>query len=131
HSFGAAYGGERVVANILIPKYAAPPYRTVIWFPGSYALNLRRSDHDVFSYYFDFLPRSGYAVVYPVYKGLYERYERTVPLASKSRLRDLIVHWSMDLGRTIDYIESRADFDKDHIAYYGYSMGATVAIPAV
>jgi hypothetical protein len=72
-SFAAAYAGERVVANILIPKNARPPYRTVIWFPGSYAVRLRHADEDVFSYYFDFLPRSGYAVVYPVYKGLYER----------------------------------------------------------
>ncbi|MEK6320930.1 MAG: hypothetical protein AABN33_04530 [Acidobacteriota bacterium] len=37
-SFAAAYGGERVLANILIPKNAAPPNQAVIWFPGSYAL---------------------------------------------------------------------------------------------
>ena len=42
-SFTAAYAGERVVANILIPKNARPPYRAVIWFPGSYALSLRHS----------------------------------------------------------------------------------------
>jgi dienelactone hydrolase len=37
----------------------------------------------------------------------------------------------MDLGRTIDYIETRPEFDKDAIAYYGYSMGAEQATPAV
>ena len=34
-SYAAAYGGERVFANILIPKNATPPYQAVIWFPGS------------------------------------------------------------------------------------------------
>jgi tRNA A-37 threonylcarbamoyl transferase component Bud32/dienelactone hydrolase len=128
-SFAAAYAGERVLANILIPKNARPPYRTVVWFPGSYAVRLRHADEDVFSYYFDFLPRSGYAVVYPVYNGLYER--RKGPPRSKTQIRDVIVQWSMDLGRTIDYIETRPEFDKDGIAYYGYSMGAEPAIPAV
>ena len=128
-SFTAAYAGERVVANILIPKSARPPYRTVIWFPGSYAIRLRHSDEDVFSYYFDFLPRSGYAVVTPIYAGLYER--RTGPPVTKNHFRDLIVRWSMDLGRRIDYLETRPEFDKDRIAYYGYSMGAEMAIPVV
>ena len=128
-SFTAAYAGERVLASILIPKNTRPPYRTVIWFPGGYAVNLRHSDEDVFSYYFDFLPRSGYAVVYPVYEGLYER--RKGPPGSKTQFRDIFVKWSMDLGRTIDYIETRPEFDKDRIAYYGFSMGAEQAIPAV
>ena len=101
----------------------------MIWFPGSYAVSLRHSDEDVFSYYFDFLPRSGYAVVYPVYKGLYER--RTGPPRSQTQFRDLIVQWSMDLGRTIDYLETRPEFDKDAIAYYGFSLGAEQATPAV
>ena len=35
-SFAAAYGGDRVLANILIPKNASPPYQAVIWFPGGY-----------------------------------------------------------------------------------------------
>ena len=73
-SFAAAYSGERVLVNILIPRNASPPYQAVVWFPGSYALDLKHSDGDLpFSYYFDFLPRSGRALVYPVYKGTYER----------------------------------------------------------
>jgi predicted esterase len=128
-SFTAAYGGERVLANILLPKNAAPPYQAVIWFPGSYALDLKSSDGDlVFSYYFDFLPRSGRALVYPVYKGTYER---QASRAGTSQMRDLKVQWSKDLGRTIDYLESRSDFDRDKIAYYGFSMGADAALPIV
>jgi pimeloyl-ACP methyl ester carboxylesterase/predicted Ser/Thr protein kinase len=128
-SFAAAYGNERVLANILIPKNAPPPYQVVIWFPGSYALDLKRSDGDLpFSYYFDFLPRSGRALVYPVYKGTYERH---VMLRGRNEYRDTVIQWSKDLGRTIDYLNSRNDFDKDRIAFYGFSMGASDAIPAV
>ena len=129
-SFAAAYGGERVLANILLPKNAAPPYQAVIWFPGSYALDLKSSDRElVFSYYFDFLPRSGRALVYPVYQGTYER---QVPgRKSASRRRDIIVQWSKDLSRTIDYLESRGDIRRDKLAYYGFSMGAAQALPAV
>jgi dipeptidyl aminopeptidase/acylaminoacyl peptidase len=128
-SFAAAYGGERVLVNILLPKNATPPYQTVIWFPGSYAVDLKSSDRDlVFSYYFDFLPRSGRALVYPVYKGTYER---QTPVAGKSHVRDLIIQWSKDLGRTIDYLQSRSDFEGDKLAYYGFSMGADTALPIV
>jgi predicted esterase len=132
-SFAAAYGGERVVANILLPKHAAPPYQAVIWFPGGYAVDLRSSERElVFSYYFDFLPRSGRALVYPVYKGTYERQVlRAGEEAGASQRRDLVVQWSKDLGRTIDYLESRSDFDSDKLAYYGFSMGAGMALPAV
>ena len=128
-SFAAAYGNERVLANILIPKNAPPPYQVVIWFPGSYAFDLKRSDGDLpFSYYFDFLPRSGRALVYPVYKGTYER---QVALRGENEDRDTVIKWSKDLGRTIDYLNSRKDFDKDRIAYYGFSTGGSSAIPVV
>lgn len=129
-SFAAAYGVERVLVNILLPKNVPPPYQAVIWFPGSYALGLKSSDRElVFSYYFDFLPRSGRALVYPVYKGTYER--QVSGPSGPSQLRDLIVQWSKDLGRTIDYLESRSDFDTDKLAYYGFSMGAAAAVPLV
>lgn len=128
-SFTAAYGGERVMANILLPKNAAPPYQSVIWFPGSYALRLKHSDRDLpFSYYFDFIPRSGRALVYPVYKGTYER---SLPFTGRNDVRDVIIQWSKDLHRTVDYLKSRGDFDGNKLAYYGFSMGAGEALPAL
>jgi dienelactone hydrolase len=121
-SFAAAYNDERVLVNILLPRHATPPYQAVVWFPGSYALELDRSDGDLpFSYYFDFLPRTGRALIYPVYKGTYERSMRTETV---NQLRDLARQWSQDLGRTVDYLESRDDFDTRNIAYFGFSMGA-------
>ena len=134
-SFAAAYGGERVLANILIPKNARPPYQTVVWFPGSYALGLKSSERDLpFSVYFDFVARSGRALVYPVYSGMYER-RRPAPAVGSlappaiNEARDQVVRWSKDFSRTLDYLESRGDFDLTKSAYYGYSLGAWDALP--
>ncbi len=134
-SFTAAYGGERVIANILLPRNVQPPYQAVIWFPGSYALQLRSSEGDLpFSMYFDFIARSGRALVYPVYSGTYERRNPSPTRApgtprTLNEWRDLVVRWSKDFGRTVDYLESRGDMDVDRIGYYGYSLGAWHALP--
>jgi eukaryotic-like serine/threonine-protein kinase len=134
-SFAAAYGGERVLANILLPRNVPPPYQAVIWFPGAYALGLKSTETDLpFSMYFDFIARSGRALVYPVYSETYERRPATPARPpgtprSTNEWRDLVVRWAKDFGRTVDYLESREDFDAGRIAYYGYSMGAWDSLP--
>ncbi len=134
-SFAAAYGDERVIANILLPKNVRPPYQAVVWFPGSYALELRSTEGDLpFSMYFDFIARSGRALVYPVYSGTYERRVSRPTRApgtppTLNEWRDEVVRWSKDFGRTVDYLESRGDIDGGRVAYYGYSMGAMDAVP--
>jgi formylglycine-generating enzyme required for sulfatase activity/dienelactone hydrolase len=135
-SFAAAYGGERVLANILLPKDVAPPYQAVIWFPGFYARQLSSTEKDLpFSVYFDFIARSGRALVYPVYSDTYERRRSapppTIPNPVSNEGRDRVVRWAKDVGRTVDYLESRGDFDASRIAYYGYSMGAAAAPPII
>jgi dienelactone hydrolase len=35
-----------------------------------------------------------------------------------------MIQWSKDLGRTIDYLETRPDIDHERLAYYGLSSGA-------
>ena len=41
-TFDAAYGGERVIAYLFLPRNTPPPYQTVIFFPGA-AASYRRS----------------------------------------------------------------------------------------
>ena len=36
-SFAAAYGGERIPAQLFLPRNAAPPYQTVVYFPPASA----------------------------------------------------------------------------------------------
>jgi serine/threonine protein kinase/formylglycine-generating enzyme required for sulfatase activity/cephalosporin-C deacetylase-like acetyl esterase len=127
-TFGAAYGNERVIAYAFVPKNFRPPLQTVIYFPGAYAVQMRSSSSlDMFS--LNMVIKSGRAVICPIYKGTYERgdaldsdYQNTSTL-----YRDHVVYWSKDLGRTIDYIETRPDLDRTKLAYYGLSWGAVEA----
>ena len=34
--------------------------------------------------------------------------------------------WSKDIGRSIDYLETRRDIDRARLAYYGFSLGAVL-----
>lgn len=38
--------------------------------------------------------------------------------------RDMVVMWSKDLGRTLDFLETRHDIDHQNVAYYRFSSGA-------
>jgi eukaryotic-like serine/threonine-protein kinase len=133
-SFAAAYGGERVLANILLPRNARPPYQAVIWFPGGYARELTSTEGDLpFSLYFDFIARSGRALVYPVYSDTFERRKPAAgaDAASEVAVRDLVVRWVKDVSRTVDYLQSRGDIDVNRVAYYGYSMGGIYPLPVL
>ena len=72
-SYRAAYGDERIPAFLYLPRNARPPYKAVLWAPGGYATLLRSSETGLPTEYFKFLLRTGRAVLYPVYKGTFER----------------------------------------------------------
>jgi len=124
-SFAAAYGGERVFAYLYKPKGFAPPHQTVVFFPGVGAEV--QPSHDVDLLYLDFVIRSGRAVLVPIYQGTFERRFETRPTEGRAR-RDLVIHWFQDLGRSLDYLETRDDVDAGKLAYLGMSLGATQGV---
>src|SRR5205823_2098863 len=70
--YDAAYGTERAVAYLFLPRHMRPPYQPVIYWPGSYARDAKTIaslDQEGVA----FILRSGRALVWPVYKGTYER----------------------------------------------------------
>ena len=78
----AAYGNERIIAHLFLPKGTPPPYQTVLYVPGSGSV-LYPSSEDLANYFefpifLSFLIKSGRAVLYPVYKGTFERSENTL-----------------------------------------------------
>lgn len=124
-AFDAAYGGERMRAYLFLPKTGSPPYQAVIFFPASDAFQLR-SSRDMSLSAADFIVRSGRAFLYPVYKGTYER--ATHGEMGPNDERDLRVAWSRDLGRAIDYLETRSDIDRARLAFYGVSAGGDAGV---
>ena len=72
-SFAAAYGNERVIAYLFLPKKSKPPFQIVAYFPGSAVIDIRSSATFPDMILFDFLIKSGRAVMFPVYKGTLER----------------------------------------------------------
>jgi eukaryotic-like serine/threonine-protein kinase len=123
-SFDAAYGNERVLAHPFLPKNSSPPYQVVIHFPGGSALATDSSDNlYLFNDPLDFIVRSGRALAFPVLKGTFERRVKS-GASGPNTTRERAIQRSKDLGRTIDYLETRRDTDAGKAAYYGYSWGA-------
>jgi tRNA A-37 threonylcarbamoyl transferase component Bud32/dienelactone hydrolase len=134
-TFAAAYGGERVTAYLYLPRHGRPPYQTVVFFPGSNALNLRTFDATPWVRSFDFMLKSGRAVIMPIYKSTFERgdgYETDITDQTIA-YRDHVIMWAKDFRRSVDYLATRADVDTSRLAYYGISWGGHMGgiIPAV
>ena len=76
-TFSAAYDNERIIIHLFLPRNITPPYQTVIYFPGSGSVYIPSSDgieeYEEFIWHFPWLLNNGRAVVYPVYKGTFER----------------------------------------------------------
>ncbi len=130
----AAYGVERMQLHLFLPERAKPPYQTVVLFPGSLALHTRIFNLSEFRRV-DFLVKSGRAVILPIYKGTFERasnIDSDYPSQTAS-YKDHLIMWAKDLGRAIDYVESREDLDSTRIAYYGVSWGGALGaiLPAI
>jgi dienelactone hydrolase len=140
-TFDAAYGGERIIANLFLPKNTSPPYQTVIYFPGSASL-FQESSKDLDSYYefpvfLSFIVKNGRAALYPVYKGTFERRDDAlipIHIGDNSHLyTEYLIQLVKDFKRCIDYLETRQDIDSNKLAYHGMSWGGQLGaiIPAV
>jgi serine/threonine protein kinase/formylglycine-generating enzyme required for sulfatase activity/dienelactone hydrolase len=133
-SFNAAYEDERIFAYLFLPREGAPPYQTVIYFPSS-ASFAQRSSRDLDTYIeFDFflapLVKSGRAVLYPVYKGTFERGSEELFAIhggpSTHQYTAFFVKVVKDFRRCIDYLQQeRPDIDGQRFAYCGFSTGGS------
>jgi len=133
-TFDAAYGRERVTAYLFLPKNAAPPFQIVVYYPGVVAFFEDKLDLSSVEDTRGFLLKSGRALIFPIYKGMYERRDGFMPTASPpASYRDHLISEAKDLGRSLDYLETRKDIDITKVAYFGDSIGAMEGahLPAV
>jgi dienelactone hydrolase/predicted Ser/Thr protein kinase len=123
-TFDAAYGRERMSAYLFLPKNVRPPYQTVVFFPSARVLDIPTSQTLGDMRFVDYVIQSGRAVLYPIYQGTYERGGSTAALPGMHGDLELTIQRSKDLGRSIDYLETRPDIDKGKLGYLGVSMGS-------
>jgi eukaryotic-like serine/threonine-protein kinase len=124
-TINAAYGGERLPLYLFLPKNVAPPFQTLVLFPGADAFT--RSSKGLLSGFtrVDFVIRSGRAMLFPVFKGTYER--RVEPPTTDLQRRTQMVRWVQDLSRAVDYLETRPDLDHARLGFAGVSFGARLS----
>jgi hypothetical protein len=78
-TFDAAYFHERVTAYLFLPKASSPPFQTVVYFPGAGAFLDDKLDLSSVEDTYDFLMKSGRALMVPIYKGMYQRRDGLLP----------------------------------------------------
>ena len=124
-TFDAAYGNERVIAYLFLPRNATPPYQTVVLFPGDGGLAVRSSRNLLSMTQVDFVVQGGRALMYPIYKSTYERGDglaSSMPTETNT-YSEHVVAWAKDLRRSLDYLATRPELDTTKLAYFGHSWG--------
>ena len=131
----AGYNNERLVLHIFLPTNYTGSLQPVIYFPGSGGIHENTFDSGVVSRRLLFIIKSGRALIFPIYKGTYERRDDLKSdLADMSvRYKDHVIMWVKEYSRTIDYLETRKDMQAGKVAYLGISWGGYMGgiIPAI
>lgn len=94
-----------------------------MFFPSARVFDIPTSQTLGDMRFVDYVIQSGRAVLYPIYQGTYERRGSKVVLPGTPGDREMTIQRSKDLGRSIDYLETRPDIDKGKLGYLGVSMG--------
>jgi formylglycine-generating enzyme required for sulfatase activity/dienelactone hydrolase len=129
----AAYGEDSLLAYLYLPKRGKKPYPAVIYWPGSNMI------HDPVPAPrpggISFILTSGRAVLLPVLKGTLQRRDGLSTDVQDTTIfyRDHVIMWAKDVGRSIDYLETRPDITTAQLAFYGVSWGGAMGalLPAV
>jgi class 3 adenylate cyclase/dienelactone hydrolase len=123
-TFDAGYNNERMMAFLFLPKNYQPPYQTVLFFPGSGDIFSKKFNPDAIGR-IDFVLKSGRAIVWPIYKGTHERHDELKSDLQEETVfyKDHVIMWRKDIGRTIDYLETRKDIQAEKIGFLGWSWG--------
>lgn len=131
----AGYNNERLQLYIYLPKNSKGPYEPIVFFPGSGDIYTRKYDPASFEERIGFIVKSGRALIRPIYKGTFERFDDLHSDLQEETVfyKDHVIMWCKEISRTIDYLETRKDIQADKIGYLGWSWGGFMGgiIPAV
>ena len=121
-SFSAGYGNERVYGYLYIPKHVTPPYQAIIYAHPGMAFRLP-APQPAEERFFEFLVKNGRAFLLPVLRAQYQR-RQAIQSTGPNAVRDQLILESKEFRRSIDYLASRPDIDRNRLGVYGLSRGA-------
>ena len=106
-------------------------FKPVIHFPHAGAIFSDSDDwiiSDVIKEY-NYLLMEGYAIICPVYYSTCNRKKilKTWWANESDEYRDTMIKIGKDFKRSIDFIESRNEFDINYLSYIGYSWGSVMS----
>ena len=122
---------EQFDIHLFLPLRGSAPYDPIVICPdaGCFGLDQFKAPPDLYSGRCAVaLVRTGRAVCWPVYKGMFER-EWAAGSSDLAAGRNTRIMIAKDLFRAIDYLETRDDMDLAKLAYFGVSWGAASASP--
>jgi formylglycine-generating enzyme required for sulfatase activity/dienelactone hydrolase len=126
--------GERLTAYLFVPKSGQSPRQAVVFFPGLGPFLGQTSSQSLAPGQLDYIIRSGRVLVWPVWKGSYERFDGFVTFTGDRYLqtfRQRMREWRQEMGQLLDYLETRPDIRADRFAYAGSSFGSSTALPVL
>jgi len=129
------FGGQRAKGYLYLPKNAAPPYQTIQFLSGTpwwYGVPITHMMEGKAAVMLPYV-RSGRAMFLVVLKGFAGR----EPVGGYAHLeygspehREILKNWSVDMQRSLDYLETRPEIDAKKIAFWNnsqYEYGAVFA----
>ncbi len=119
---------EKLTGYIVFSNKFKNKYSPVIIFPNASSIGTN-NDSDFPNLGFKHLLDEGYAIIQPMYFNTYNREKilKTFWASESEDYKDAIIKIGQDYKRTLDYIESRNDFDFSKMSYFGYSWGSTTS----
>ncbi len=123
-TINTAYG-ERMPIRLHLPAGIAPPYEAMIYFGGGNTVLAREIESILQP--LDQLVTTGRVLVEPIYDGTFLRNDgRTMRRLQGGEAAQLVTNWVKDVGRTIDYLETRDDIDATRVSYMAQSLGTSL-----
>jgi serine/threonine protein kinase/predicted esterase len=119
----AGYNDERLPAFLFLPKSAHPPFETVVFFPSARVNTMPRIEPLGDMGFVDYVIQSGRALLYPIYKGTYNRPGKPAFPGTIAGF-DGLIQKEKEVRRSVDYLETRPDIDRNKLAYLGVSQGS-------
>lgn len=132
-TINTGYNDERMDLVLFIPRNARPPLQPVVFvsgfqmfiFPGT----VDGIEPGFAGFPLDYIVKSGRVLVQPVFKGSFERFRAPPNFADEVSTTRNFIEWRWDLGRTLDYLQTRPDIDAGNVGYVGTSFGGSYAVP--